>query len=52
VSLDHLYLRDANSTGGVADYKCSARADIESRGFTIVTNIGDQCSDLAKAMPK
>jgi acid phosphatase len=48
VSPDHLYMRDPNSVGTVADYKSSARADIESKGFTIITNIGDQYSDLAK----
>jgi hypothetical protein len=29
VSEDHLYLRDPNSVGGVADYKSAARRDIE-----------------------
>jgi hypothetical protein len=47
VSPDHLYMRPANSTGPVADYKAAARADIEKRGFTIIANIGDQDSDLA-----
>jgi predicted secreted acid phosphatase len=48
VSPGHLYLRDANMAGGIADYKSSARADIESKGYTIIANIGDQESDLAK----
>lgn len=48
VSRDHLYVRDVSSVGAVADYKSSARADIEGRGFTIIANIGDQYSDLAK----
>ncbi|MDI2077441.1 HAD family acid phosphatase [Bradyrhizobium sp. Mp27] len=48
VSPDHLYLRDPNGGGTVADYKTTARADIETRGFTIIANIGDQYSDLAK----
>lgn len=48
VNPDHLYLRDPSVGGTVADYKASARADIESRGFTIIANIGDQYSDLAK----
>ena len=47
VSRDHLYVRDPASTTSVADYKSAARADIESRGFTIIANIGDQKSDLA-----
>jgi len=29
-----------------AAYKAAARADIESNGFTIVANVGDQQSDL------
>ncbi|WP_244623419.1 HAD family acid phosphatase [Bradyrhizobium sp. MOS001] len=48
VQRDHLYMREAAGIGGVDDYKSAARADIESRGFTIVANIGDQKSDLAK----
>jgi HAD superfamily, subfamily IIIB (Acid phosphatase) len=48
VSPDHFYVRDPNSIGSVADCKSSARADIESKGFTIIANIGDQYSDLAK----
>jgi hypothetical protein len=48
LSPDHLYMRDPNSTGSVADYKSSARADIESRGFTIIANLGDQWSDLVQ----
>jgi HAD superfamily, subfamily IIIB (Acid phosphatase) len=30
----------------VSEHKTKARIDIESRGFTIVANIGDQESDL------
>jgi hypothetical protein len=30
------------------DYKSAARADIESKGYTIIANVGDQFSDLAK----
>lgn len=44
---DHLYLRDPHGDGTVAEYKSSARADIESKGFTIIANVGDQDSDLA-----
>jgi hypothetical protein len=47
VTRDHLYLRDPNSTGSVADYKTAGRGDIESKGFKIIANIGDQYSDLA-----
>jgi hypothetical protein len=47
VAPDHLYLRDPHGDGTVAEYKSSARADIERRGLTIIANIGDQLSDLA-----
>jgi hypothetical protein len=47
VSPDHLYMRPANSSGPVSDYKAAARADIEKHGFTIIANIGGQDSDLA-----
>jgi S1/P1 Nuclease/HAD superfamily, subfamily IIIB (Acid phosphatase) len=47
VQPDHLYLRDQNGDGSVAEYKSSARADIERKGFRIIANIGDQLSDLA-----
>lgn len=47
VNPDHLYLRDPNAGGTVSDYKASSRADVKSRGFTIIANIGDQHSDLA-----
>jgi hypothetical protein len=47
VQPDHLYLRDPNGDGSVAEYKSSARADIEHRGFHIIANVGDQLSDLA-----
>jgi len=31
----------------VSEHKARAREDIESRGFTIIANVGDQDSDLA-----
>jgi hypothetical protein len=46
VERDHLYMRDPASTGSVSIHKIAARADIESKGFTIIANIGDQRSDL------
>lgn len=46
VERDHLYMRDPASTGSAANHKIPARADIESRGFTIIASIGDQKSDL------
>ncbi|HEY2137131.1 MAG TPA: HAD family acid phosphatase [Xanthobacteraceae bacterium] len=44
----HLYMR-TNAFGGpsVAPFKTSARQDIESQGYTIIANVGDQHSDLA-----
>jgi hypothetical protein len=47
VARDHLYMRDKDSTGPVSGHKTAARVDIESKGFTIIANVGDQKSDLA-----
>jgi acid phosphatase len=47
VERDRLYMRDPASTGSVTGHKSAARADIESKGFTIIANVGDQKSDLA-----
>ena len=45
---DGLYMRDPATHGQpVSEHKTKARIDIESRGFTIIANIGDQDSDLA-----
>jgi acid phosphatase len=45
---DGLYMRDPATHGQpVSEYKTKARIDIESKGFTIIANIGDQESDLA-----
>jgi acid phosphatase len=45
---DGLYMRDPATRGQpVSEHKTKARIDIESRGFTIIANIGDQDSDLA-----
>jgi hypothetical protein len=44
---EHLYMRPLSSKeSSVAPYKSSARADIESKGYTIIANVGDQESDL------
>ncbi len=44
---DRLYMRDPATRGRpVSEHKTRARIDIESRGFTIIANIGDQESDL------
>jgi acid phosphatase len=44
---DGLYMRDPATEGRpVSEHKTGARADIESRGFTIIANVGDQESDL------
>jgi acid phosphatase len=44
---DGLYMRDPASHGQpVSEHKIKARIDIESKGFTIIANIGDQESDL------
>jgi predicted secreted acid phosphatase len=45
---DGLYMRDPATEGQlVSEHKTRARIDIESKGFTIIANIGDQDSDLA-----
>jgi hypothetical protein len=45
---DGLYMRDPATRGRpVSEHKTRARIDIESKGFTIVANVGDQESDLA-----
>ena len=46
VANDHLYMRE-DLNGTVSNYKTSRRMDIESKGFVIIANIGDQKSDLA-----
>ena len=46
VAADHLYMRDPASTGLVSEHKVAARTAIETLGYTIVANIGDQESDL------
>jgi len=44
-----LIMRPAGtSTQSAADYKAPERAKIAAQGFTIIANIGDQPSDLAK----
>src|SRR5215472_1447714 len=47
IAPDHLYMREPDSSGGVADYKTSKRIDVESHGFVIIASVGDQKSDLA-----
>ena len=42
-----LYLKPPGTTLTTVAYKTGARKDIESQGYTIVANIGDQYSDLA-----
>jgi acid phosphatase len=42
-----LYLKPAGTTLTTVAYKSGARKDIESQGYTIIANIGDQYSDLA-----
>jgi hypothetical protein len=42
-----LYLKPAGSTLSTVAYKSGARTDIESQGYRIVANVGDQYSDLA-----
>jgi acid phosphatase len=45
---DGLYMRDPATKGQpVSEHKTRARINIESKGFTIIANIGDQESDLA-----
>ena len=45
---EQLYMRPQSPTSepSVAPYKSSRRADIESMGYTIIANVGDQESDL------
>jgi hypothetical protein len=47
VTRDRLMMRDPNNTGSASNHKIPARAAIESQGFRIIANIGDQKSDLA-----
>jgi HAD superfamily, subfamily IIIB (Acid phosphatase) len=42
-----LYLKPAGPTMTTVQYKSGARRDIESQGYRIIANIGDQYSDLA-----
>jgi len=42
-----LYLKPVGSTLSTVAYKSGAREDIESQGYKIVANVGDQYSDLA-----
>ena len=42
-----LYLKPAGTTATTVAYKTGARTDIESQGYRIVANVGDQYSDLA-----
>jgi hypothetical protein len=42
-----LYLKPASPTMTTVQYKSGARRDIESQGYRIIANIGDQYSDLA-----
>jgi HAD superfamily, subfamily IIIB (Acid phosphatase) len=42
-----LYLKPPGSTLTTVQYKTAAREDIESKGYRIVANLGDQFSDLA-----
>ena len=42
-----LYLKPAGSTLTTVAYKTGAREDIESQGYKIIANVGDQYSDLA-----
>ena len=46
IASDHLSMR-ADLNGTVSNFKTSKRVDIESKGFVIIANIGDQRSDLA-----
>ena len=41
-----LYLKPAGTTLSTVQYKTASRADIESQGYRIVANVGDQFSDL------
>jgi HAD superfamily, subfamily IIIB (Acid phosphatase) len=42
-----LYLKPATPTMTTVQYKSGARRDIESQGYRIIANVGDQYSDLA-----
>jgi hypothetical protein len=42
-----LYLKPVGSTLSTVAYKTSSREDIESQGYKIIANVGDQYSDLA-----
>jgi predicted secreted acid phosphatase len=42
-----LYLKPVGSTLTTVAYKSGARQDIESQGYKIIANVGDQYSDLA-----
>jgi hypothetical protein len=42
-----LFLKPQTSTANTVDYKSGARTEIESQGYRIVANVGDQYSDLA-----
>jgi HAD superfamily, subfamily IIIB (Acid phosphatase) len=42
-----LYLKPASPSMTTVQYKSGARRDIESQGYRIIANIGDQYSDLA-----
>jgi acid phosphatase len=44
---NQLYLKPVGSTLTTVQYKTGARKDIESQGYTIIANVGDQYSDLA-----
>lgn len=46
VSEDHMLLRGDDTKGTVVAHKVAAREAIETRGYTIIANIGDQASDL------
>ncbi|MDF3303019.1 HAD family acid phosphatase [Streptomyces tropicalis] len=46
--VDGLYVRGLlDLFKNVADYKTAQRADIESRGYTIIANIGNSATDLS-----
>jgi hypothetical protein len=44
---DGLFMRDPKTRGRpVSEHKTAARIEIETRGYTIIANVGDQESDL------
>ncbi len=47
VSYDALYLRPHHGGPPAEEFKSAVRKDIETMGFKIIVNIGDQFSDLA-----